>query len=248
MSYRYTWDEANRLREARERLARVMDHSPLSVFIGYDPREAVAYHVLVQSLIETSSRPLAITPIRRSTLSEYARPSNGTEATEFSFTRFLVPHLCNFRGLALFMDCDMLVTSDIAEVFATAEADPSKAVWCCQHDYTPSVATKFLGNSQKAYPRKNWSSFLLFRNDKCQVLTPAYVNTASAADLHRLAWVSDDVIGALPLTWNYLVGEPNQPTEAPKNIHWTIGGPWFDDYAGADHAALWFRMKNKAGL
>jgi len=248
MSYRYTWDEANRLREARERLARVMDHSPLRLFIGYDPRETVAYHVLVQSLINTASRPLAITPIRRSTLAEFARPTTGTEATEFSFTRFLVPHLCNYQGTALFMDCDMLVTSDIAEVFATADRDPSKAVWCCPHDYTPRETVKFLGNEQKAYPRKNWSSFLLFRNDLCKTLTPEYVNTASAADLHRLAWVPDDAIGHLPLTWNYLVGEPNQPEAEPKNIHWTIGGPWFDEYAGADYAALWFRTKNQAGL
>lgn len=239
----YRWPEAN----AAAGAAPIRGTMPLRVFIGYDAREAVAYHVLTQSLLEHSTQPLAITPLCRAHLPVFTRPETGTEATAFAFTRFLVPWLCEYRGLALFMDCDMLVSADIASLFALAEADPATAVWCCQHDYTPKDTVKFLGNAQKPYPRKNWSSLLLFRADLCRALTPEYVNVASASDLHRLAWVPDARIGSLPLDWNWLVGE-YPPHPHARNYHYTIGGPWFPDYADTDHADAWQAMRQKAGL
>ncbi len=215
-------------------------HMPLKVFVGYDFAEAPAYHVLAASIMRHASRPVSITALSSRQIAPYTRARSATQATDFSFTRFMVPYLCGYEGMALFMDCDMLVQADIDDVFAYARNDTTKSVWCCQHDYTPSTSVKFLGNEQKAYPRKNWSSFLLFRNDRCQSLTPAYVNGASAADLHRLAWVADEQIGSLPITWNWLVGEYSAKPDA-KNLHWTVGGPWFEDYANTDHADIWRR-------
>jgi hypothetical protein len=119
-------------------------------------------------------------------------------------------------------------------------ADPGKAVYVCQHDYTPRTETKFLGQRNDPYPRKNWSSVMLFNNACCPMLTPKFVNQATPAELHRFAWLTNRDIGELPLGWNYLVGEPNQTEAPPKNIHWTQGGPWFRDYAHTSYAQEWF--------
>ena len=217
---------------------------PVRIFIGYDQRETVAYHVLAHSILRHASVPVSITPIARCHLGRvYDRARGATESTEFSMTRFLVPYLAGYRGSALFMDCDMLVQADIAELFIYPVAYPETAVFVCQHDYTPSETTKFLGQPQTAYPRKNWSSVMLFNAELCRALTPTYVNTASGLDLHRFQWTTDDRIGALPLEWNWLVGEYAPKADA-KNLHWTKGGPWFADYALADHAALWYRERD----
>ncbi len=113
-----------------------------------------------------------------------------------------------------------------------------KALLCCQHDYTPSETTKFLGNVQTAYPRKNWSSFMVFANDQCKALTPEYVNNATGLDLHRFQWIQDGQIGALPIEWNWLVGEYAENPKA-KVLHWTLGGPWFSGFERSDHSGEW---------
>jgi hypothetical protein len=188
--------------------------------------------------------PVSITPLMSRTLaSVFTRPRSETQATDFSFTRFLVPYLCGYRGVAVFMDCDMLMQGDVAELGWHMMMDKNAAAFCCHHDYVPNESVKFLGRPQAAYPRKNWSSFMVFRNARCLTLTPEYVSTASASDLHRFAWLSDDP-SPLPLEWNYLVGEPNQSTEEPKNIHWTIGGPWFPEYANVPFADDWRAMRD----
>jgi len=218
--------------------------SPLNVFIGFDERETVAYHVLCQSLIEQSSIPLAITPLRSKTLPAFQRQTSKSQATDFSFTRFLVPYLCGYRGVAVFLDCDMLVRSDPADILTHLTTQPDASVLVCPHEYTPKDSIKFLGNEQKAYPRKNWTSVMVFRNDRCRQLTPDYVNTASAADLHRLAWVAPQHLGFLPLTWNWLVGEyAANPTA--HLYHWTVGGPYFPEYAHTDHADEWLSVKDR---
>jgi hypothetical protein len=223
---------------------------PFPIFIGFDPKEAVAFHVLAHSILRRSSIPVSITPLVRSQLgSVYTRPRGATESTEFSMTRFLVPKLCNYEGYALFLDCDMLFQADVAEMYLSLAMDmgldglPKKAVYVCQHDYTPKEATKFLGQVQTSYPRKNWSSVMLFNNALCKALTPEYVNTATGLDLHRLNWTSDELIGSLPLVWNHLVGE-YPVTEGVKNVHFTIGGPYFPEYEGCDYSAEWFAERN----
>jgi len=218
---------------------------PLRIFIGYDPHETVAYHVLAHSILRQSGIPVAITPLSRTNLGRiYTRERGATESTEFSITRFLVPYLCGYQGPAVFMDCDMLVQADVAELLLHAVVNPDKAVIVCQHDYTPSETTKFLGQTQTAYPRKNWSSVMVFNAELCKALTPEYVNTASGLDLHRFNWTTDDRIGALPLTWNHLVGE-YAPDPDAKNLHWTLGGPWFSDYALAPHAERWYAERDR---
>ena len=125
--------------------------------------ERVAYHVLSQSLIDHASRPLRITSIARSTLSGlHARPRVSQQSTDFSFTRFLTPFLSGYEGWSLFMDCDMLARADVAELFALV--DDRYAVMVAPHDYVPRDSVKFLSAHQLPYPKKNWSSVVLFNN------------------------------------------------------------------------------------
>ena len=212
----------------------------LRVFIGYDSREPVAYHTLAHSILRRSSIPVSITPLVQAQLGAlYTRPRGPTESTEFSLTRFLVPALCDFHGWSLFMDCDMLCRADIAELAARIEAQPDKAVLVCKHDYVPATERKFLNQVQTRYPRKNWSSLMAFNNARCAALTPDYVNSASGLELHRFAWTADATIGELPLEWNWLVGEYEYNATA-KIVHFTIGGPYFEDYRDCDYAPEWF--------
>lgn len=198
--------------------------------IGWDRREILPWHVLCHSIIENSSVPVSISPLKLSQL-PLTRPVEGS--TEFSLSRFLVPWLCDYEGLALFIDCDMLVTCDVAELFALHDGS---AVQVVQHDYTPKDAVKFYGNVQKRYPKKNWSSVMLFDCAQCRTLTPQYVDTASPMALHQFAWT--DSVGNLPREYNHLVGEyAYEP--AAKIIHWTLGGPWLARYAMADYSTFW---------
>ncbi len=209
----------------------------LNLFIGYDSREPIAYHVAAHSVMMRASRPLSITPVALHQLGGlYWRERGPTESTEFSLTRFLVPYLSQYQGTSIFMDCDFLAQVDLYEV--AYECRPGKAVWVCQHDYTPKTESKMGGLAQTIYPRKNWSSFMMFDNARCRVLTPAYVSTALASDLQRFKWVRDEEIGALPLEWNWLVGEyPLNPLA--KMLHYTLGGPWFAQYRRGDHTKEW---------
>lgn len=218
---------------------------PLRVFIGYDSKEPVAFHVLCHSILRHTDTPIAITPLALDHLhGTYTRPRGPTESTEFSISRFLVPYLCGYQGHAVFMDCDMLVQTNLVELWAYALAYPGKAVHVCQHDYTPKSATKFLGQPQTTYPRKNWSSLMVFDTAQCQALTPAYVNAATGLELHRFHWLHDAQIGALPLEWNYLVDE-YPPCPDAKNLHFTNGGPWFPEYAACDSADAWFAERDR---
>jgi hypothetical protein len=221
----------------------------LRIFIGYDPNETVAYHTLAHSILRRASIPVAIAPLMRSQLGRlYTRPRGPTESTEFSLTRFLVPALSDFQGWSMFIDCDMLCRGDIAELFAFTKVADDKAVLVCQHDYVPKTARKFLDQVQTKYPRKNWSSVMLFNNARCAALTPDYVNQASGLDLHRFTWLKDAEIGAIPLEWNWLVGEYAY-NPAAKIVHYTLGGPYFDEYRDCDYAAEWFeerRLLNSA--
>jgi hypothetical protein len=238
---------------------------PLRIFIGYDSREPIALHVLSHSILRRASRPVSITPLALDHLARwlYTRERTAKESTEFSFTRFLVPYLSGYQGHSIFMDCDMLCLADIHTVMTHIGGDartcPPEAVWVVMHDYVPRAARKFLGQTQLAYPRKNWSSFVVFNNERCRALTPEYVNTATGLELHRFQWLADEQIGSLPLQWNWLVEEYGYDaalddcpwhaplgdaliayTDPPKILHYTNGGPWFDDYKLTDHAQEWF--------
>jgi len=217
---------------------------PLNIMIGYDHCEEVAYHVLASSIMRYSTVPVSITPISLEHFREfYKRERDPKQSNAFSFSRFLVPYLSGYQGFSLFMDCDMVMKCDVKEIFDYA--DESKAVICCQHDYSPKSKVKYLGNIQYPYPRKNWSSVMLFNNDKCRVLTPAYIENNSGLHLHRFEWLNDSEIGELPLEYNWLVGEYPHNDDA-KVLHYTLGGPYFDDYRETDHAADWYGEKRYA--
>jgi hypothetical protein len=220
----------------------------LRIFIGYDSKESVAYHTLAHSIVRQSSVPVSIAPVMQSQLKGiFTRPRGPTESTEFSLTRFLVPALSGFEGWSLFMDCDMLCRADIGQLTAQVESNPDKAVLVCQHDYVPKTERKFLDQVQTKYPRKNWSSLMLFNNARCRALTPDYVNSATGLELHRFAWTEDALIGALPLEWNWLVGEYPHNAQA-KIVHFTLGGPYFDEYRDCDYADEWRDENRRANF
>jgi len=211
----------------------------IRIFIGYDDNETVAYHVLAHSIMRHSSQPVAITPIvKRHMQSFYSRERSSIESTDFSFTRFLVPYLSGYEGWSVFMDCDMLMTADIAGLWELR--DDKYVVMCVKHDYVARDDVKFLGAVQTKYEKKNWSSVMLFNNAACTKLTPDVVACETGLYLHQFKWLdSDHQIGGLPTTWNYLVGEMTMPG-TPKLIHYTLGGPYFDSYRECEHAGLWF--------
>jgi len=216
----------------------------IRVFIGFDPRETVAFHVLSQSIHARASEPVSITPIMLSQLKDLMiRERNPLQSTDFSFSRFLTPYLCDYEGWAVFMDCDMLVLKDMAELWALR--DDEYAVQVVKHNHVPEEDTKFLGAPQTQYEKKNWSSVMLFNCEKCQTLTPEYVNTASGLDLHRFHWLDGDhLIGQLPHSCNHLVAyDQTVPISEVFNLHYTSGGPYYEEYQTTDYAEEWFSEK-----
>lgn len=214
----------------------------MKVFVGWDSREDIAYQVCKHSIV--SRQPNAeVIPLKQNELREkgwYTRPVDKLASTEFTFTRFLIPELMNFEGWAVFMDCDMILTADIKELFD--QADDRYAVMCVQHDYTPKEGVKMDGQTQTVYPRKNWSSVMLINcsHPSNRKLTQDLVNDPeiNGAYLHRFSWLNDEEIGELDHTWNYLVGVYDD-IEIPKLIHHTEGGPWFENYRNCEFHELW---------
>lgn len=218
----------------------------IRIFIGYDSREAVAYHVLCHSIQTRASQSVSITPLMLSQLDKLMwRERHNLQSTDFSFSRFLTPYLSDYQGWALFMDCDMLVLDDIVNLWNLR--DERYAVQCVKHDHKPPEESKFLNQPQSTYERKNWSSVTLFNSAKCTILTPDYVNTASGLELHRFHWLEDDnLIGTIPGSWNHLVDyDPSHPTSEISNLHYTTGGPYFEDYKDCSYADVWFKERER---
>ncbi|PTM92173.1 glycosyltransferase [Mycoplana dimorpha] len=214
------------------------------IFVGFDSKEIVAYHVLCESILERSSIPVVFSPIVLSNLRGiFERERNPLQSTEFSFSRFLVPYLSDYQGWSMFIDCDMLARADIAELWALR--DDSYAAMCVKHDYVPKIETKFLGQTQTKYEKKNWSSMILFNNARCRALSKGFVNTATGLQLHQFKWLdSDEQIGVVPVVWNYLVNEYEYREDA-KIVHFTDGGPYFEEYRNDDYAEEWFAMRDR---
>jgi hypothetical protein len=220
----------------------------IKVFIGYDPVESTAWHTMAHSILDRSSTPVALIPVNVKNLHGiYSRPRDQKQSNEFSFSRFLVPFLCNYQGYAIFFDCDMLLKVDINKIFDEINRQPGKALYVVKHDYEPKNDIKYLNAIQYKYPRKNWSSVVLWdcSHPANNIVTPEFVNTSSALDLHRFTWLRDEDIGELDVKWNWLVGEYNNPPEDICNIHWTIGGPYFNEYKNAEFASDWFEENNR---
>jgi len=213
----------------------------IRIFIGYDEGEKIAFHVLAESIRKQSSEPISITPIDLSTIrNHFIRDKQSNQSTEFAFSRFMVPYLSNYEGWSIFMDCDMLLRTDINELWKLKDED--YAVMCVKHDYEPKQDVKFRGAKNEKFPKKNWSSLMLMNNAKCKLLTPEYVRTASGLELHQFKWLeSERDIGAIPKTWNWLVGEYEYNPLA-NNVHFTLGGPYFYDYVNCDYSKEWFNV------
>jgi len=216
----------------------------IRVFIGFDPREAVAFSVLAFSIQSRASCPVAITPLALSQLNGLlTRERHALQSTDFSFSRFLTPYLSDYSGWSVFMDCDMLVLDDIAKLYALR--NDQYAVMVIKHDHNPREQIKFLDQPQSRYQKKNWSSVMLFNNSQCSALTPEYVNAASGLELHQFKWLdSDERIGSLPPEWNHLVGyDPPRPDASL--VHFTLGGPYFCEYRHCEYANAWFEERER---
>ena len=210
----------------------------INLFVGFDPREAVAYHVFCSSIIQNTSVPVQITPLVLSQLQEF-NEMHDDRSNDFVYSRFLTPYLTNFKGWAIFADGDMICQGELKELIDMA--DPSKAVMVVKHDYQTKATQKYLGNINENYPRKNWSSVILWNCDhpKHKILTPDFVSKQTGKFLHRFSWLDDQDIGELPLEWNWLASEYKVNREA-KLIHYTLGTPCFKDYKNSDMADIWY--------
>lgn len=218
----------------------------IRIFIGFDPREAVAFNVLAHSIQTRASKPVAIAPLMLSQLNDtLTRERHPLQSTDFSFSRFLVPYLSGYEGWSLFCDCDMLMLDDIARLWELR--DDAYAVQVVKHDHKPAESVKFLDKPQRPYEKKNWSSVILFNNAKCKALTPDYVNTATGLELHQFKWLGDDgLIGELPHRWNHLVDyDPTVPTDQVSFLHYTEGGPYFEAYKNCSYADTWFAERDR---
>ena len=213
----------------------------IKIFIGYDEGEKIAFHVLAESIRRQSSEPVSIVPLDLNTIrNHFIRDKQSNQSTEFAFSRFMVPYLSNYEGWSIFMDCDMLLRTNINDLWKLRDNDYS--VMCVKHDYEPKQDVKFRGAKNEKFPKKNWSSLMLMNNAKCKLLTPEYVRTASGLELHQFKWLeSERDIGAIPKTWNWLVGEYEYNPLA-NNVHFTLGGPYFYDYVNCDYSKEWFNV------
>ena len=215
----------------------------IPVYVGYDSREDIAYQVCKHSIIRrepgATVRPLKLKDMRESRL--YTREVDKLASTEFTFTRFFVPYLNDYKGWAVFCDCDFVWRIPTKEL--EQYCDDSKAVVCVQHDYQPKETTKMDGQVQTVYPRKNWSSMVLWNcgHPKNKLLTPQFLNEQTPKFLHRFSWLDDSEIGSLPHHYNWLVGWYKEPEDGkPKILHYTEGGTWFvDECFNCEYNEVW---------
>ena len=213
----------------------------IKIFIGYDSKEIIAYHVCTNSIIRHSKTPLSITPLALCNLPYIEKHTDGSN--DFVYTRFLVPLLQQYNGWALFIDGDMIVKEDITELWNLR--DDSKAVMVVKHDYKTKHPSKYIGAKNADYPRKNWSGVILWNcsHDSNKTLTSEYVSNAPGSILHRFSWLNDDEIGALPIEWNWLSDEFGE-NENAKLIHYTIGTPCFKQYKNSPMSNDWHNEKH----
>jgi hypothetical protein len=221
------------------------------VFIGHTTGQDVVYKVAKHS-VERRSRNLRCHPIIQQALRDlgiYTRNKDLLGSTEFSITRFLTPWLAGYRGWVLFCDNDILCLTDLNELFD--EADEKYAVMCAKHNHAPDLGEKLDGKKQTSYPRKNWSSVVLWNCDhpKIQLVTPELVNEADPLFLHRFLWLDDSDIGEFSHEWNWLVEWYREPEDGtPKLLHYTEGGPYFKNYRKTEYANLWLdEYRNLSG-
>ena len=215
----------------------------IRIAIGFDQREAVAYHTFCQSILEKASAPVSFTPLVLGALKGFSEThTDGSNA--FIYSRFLTPWLMDFNGWAIFADGDMICLDDVAKLWALR--DETKAVQVVQHNYQTKAHDKYLGNKNENYPRKNWSSVILWNcaHPKHKILTPEFVMQQTGAFLHRFTWLDDNEVGALPKEWNWLTTEYEDNYQASL-LHYTLGTPCFKDYAHSEMSDVWHQAHER---
>lgn len=213
----------------------------IPIFIGYDKREAAAYHVCSNSIIRNATSPISLNPLSLNLLKGYEeKHSDGSN--HFIYSRFLIPHLMDYKGWAIFIDGDMILRDDITKLWDMR--DESKAVMVVKHDYKTRMSEKYLGSKNENYPRKNWSSVILWNcgHEENRIVTTDFVSNATGAQVHRFTWLEDNLIGELPIEWNWLPDEFGKNKDA-KLLHFTLGTPCFHDFADSPMADEWHRER-----
>lgn len=215
--------------------------TPIPIFVGYDPREAIAYHTCVNSIVRHATQPVAIVPVALNLFQDY-QETHTDGSNDFIYTRFLVPHLMSYTGWAIFIDGDMILRDDIVKLWNLRESHCD--VMVVKHDYKTRRTEKYLGSKNEDYPRKNWSSVILWNCSSWpnRRLTPEFVQSSSGAELHRFSWITDDRIGELPAEWNWLPDEYGANPEA-KLLHYTLGTPCFHEFADTPQATEWHKER-----
>lgn len=218
-----------------------MTERPIRLFVGFDQKEALAYHVFCQSVLERASVPVAFYPLNPGMLAKFDGRKDGSNA--FTVARYLTPFFCDFNGWALFADGDMVIDCDMAKIWEWVDVNFNRAVAVVKHDYRTKHPRKYIGSSMESknedYPRKNWSSLMLWNcgHFANRVLTKEYVSAKEPAFLHRLSWLEDKQIGDLPHDFNYLV-EEDAPSAA-NLYHFTLGVPGIKHYRDVTSSWKW---------
>ena len=221
----------------------------INFFIGYDSKEDIAYRVCKYSLLKRSTVEVKVMSLKLDELVSrklYTRDIDPLASTQFTYSRFLVPHLMNYKGWAVFCDCDFIFLNDVKNLMENL--DTSKAVYCVKHDYTPKEKHKMDGQKQTIYPRKNWSSFIVFNcsHPSTKKLSVQTVNKESGAFLHQFQWCNDDEIGSLDERWNWLEGwTSSHNNQTPFAVHYTRGGPWFTEWQDVEYADNWILERDE---
>jgi hypothetical protein len=214
----------------------------MRIFIGWDSRFPEPADVLAHSILDQASIPVRIHYLKSARLEQehgFQRRPDPLASTEFTYTRFLVPFLVGYEGKALYLDNDMLCLADVAELDALDMT--SYALRVVKHDQQPRQGVKMYGCPQTRYPRKNWSSLMLMDCAKLTLWSKDVVEQASGAYLHRFQDIPDELIGVVPPEWNHL----DRMDATTKLVHWTSGGPWFDETRDCPHAEVWLRARDR---
>ncbi len=218
----------------------------IKLVVGFDQKEAIAYHVFCQSVLDKATQPVSFLPLAKNTLNKYCE-THKDGSNEFIYSRFLTPYLLGYSGWAIYADGDMVCLEDISKLWNLREGHKEKAVLVVQHDYRTKKAIKYLGNKNENYPRKNWSSLVLWNceHPKNRILTPEFIQKSSGAFLHRFSWLEESEIGELKKEWNWLALEYPDNREA-KLIHYTLGTPCFKEYSVSAMADIWIEAFRRA--
>jgi len=216
----------------------------ITIVVGFDQTEAVAYHTFCQSVIEKTSVPVQFIPLANNSLYFY-KESHTDGSNKFIYSRFLTPYICDYQGFAIFADGDMVCNVDIAELMKLC--DPDKAVQVVKHNYLTKQKIKYLKNKNENYPRKNWSSLVIFncQHPANRILTPEFVQAKDGVFLHRFSWLKEEEIGELNVKWNYLAIE-YEANPSAKIIHYTLGTPCFKEFKSSEMADIWWDTYQRA--